>query len=129
MKTTNIHVIIIDDTWHMRESLKVAMETAGGFEITGMAASAPEVAKLFDTGPVEVVLLDLELPNGEAFRMAKAIKKAYPHVVIVGLCVFSDPKLEAAAKSAGVSLLLEKAVSIKTFMEEIRNQVKHRMHQ
>lgn len=127
MKATNIRVIIIDDIWHMRESLKVAMEAAGGFEITGMAASAPEVAKLFDTGPVEVVLLDLELPNGEAFRMAKAIKDAYPQVVIVGLCVFSDPELEATAKSVGVSLLLEKAVSIKTFMEEIRNQVRHRI--
>lgn len=120
MKPAIIRIAIIDDHKHMREGLKTAIESSAGFEVVGVAEDEEGGVKLVRTSPPEIVLLDMELPDGESLRAARGIRRVNRQVKIVGLCVYSDTQICLDARNAGANIVMEKAVSLGNLLDKIR---------
>ena len=58
-----IRVMIVDDSLTVRTIFKRMVESDGAMEVVGTAASAERAIAQLESSPVDVVLLDLEMPG------------------------------------------------------------------
>jgi DNA-binding NarL/FixJ family response regulator len=81
-----IKVIVVDDHRLFRMGLKVAINSGHpDIQITGEAECGKELLKLLPITPVDVVLLDINLPDKHGTEIARNIRKAYPAIKILAV--------------------------------------------
>jgi DNA-binding NtrC family response regulator len=93
-------VMVVDDDPNIQEVLKALLENEGYVALTAGNAAAVQTAL---TGPQpEVVLLDLQLPDGHGLDLLPPIKKQWPDsevIVLTGNATF-DAAVEATKRGA-----------------------------
>ena len=85
-----INVMIADDQELIRESLKIVLEMNEDMAVTAMARSGREALELLDRMPVDIILMDIRMPELDGVLATKAVKERYPHVGIIILTTFDD---------------------------------------
>ena len=86
-----IKVAIIDDHPMVLNGIESMLEDNS--EIT-IVASCDRIANLleeFSSGIPDVLLLDINLPDGSGLDLAKELNHSYPNLKIIGLSNFSEP--------------------------------------
>ena len=81
----NINILIVDDHWIFRKSLKSLLESKSGLNIIGEAENgkvAIQKAKL--TRP-DVVLMDVRMPVLVGLGATRQIKKWRPETIIIAI--------------------------------------------
>ena len=111
-------VMVVDDTDHMRKMLRGILEI-DGFDVAAEAASGEEALALVDDADPDVVVLDYMRPGMDGLETARRLRAARPDQVIILYTAFLDPKVEAAAKEAGVDLCLAKVEGLDSLEREI----------
>ena len=107
----NRRVLIVDDHPIVRAGLEQALLKAN-FTICAMAASKNEaVAQIARTNP-NLILLDLNLPNGSGFEVANWARGLSDEIGIVILTLNDAPELLLAALAAQVSGFVLKSAPI-----------------
>jgi two-component system, NarL family, invasion response regulator UvrY len=61
--TTKVRVLVVDDDAVTRGVIREALESAGGFDVAGEAATAGEALETSRRNAVDVVVLDHHLPG------------------------------------------------------------------
>jgi DNA-binding NtrC family response regulator len=108
-------VLVVDDDAAVRESLgKILVEA--GFEVT-KAAGGLEAALRFDAGEVDLVLLDLNLPNQSGWDVFEHMTDRQPWIPIV--IITGLPNQVRTARMAGVGALFEKPVDAEALLQTI----------
>jgi uncharacterized protein (TIGR02266 family) len=107
-------ILVADDTAFVRDRFRTALETAGHRAIT--ASTAPEVlARLRDTSvPVDLLVLDLRLPQGRGLEILRAVRKlggAQPVVVVFSGTIASAAEVRELA-TLGVSGYVNEYASV-----------------
>ena len=85
-----INVMIADDQELIRESLKILLEMNEDMKVTAMAGNGREALELLDRTPVDIILMDIRMPELDGVLATKAVKQRYPHVGIIILTTFDD---------------------------------------
>lgn len=100
-------VLIVDDHAVVRHGLKSAIETHG-YEVVAVAGSINE-AKAFmaQTNP-DVVIVDLNLPDGSGFEVVSWARKISPIIAIIVLTLNDGADYVRAAKNAGANAFIVK---------------------
>jgi len=81
-----IQVIVVDDHRLFRMGLKTAIHTEHpDISIVGEAECGKDLFKLLPTTPVDVVLLDINLPDKHGAEIARAIRQEYPEIKILAV--------------------------------------------
>src|SRR6266566_7226620 len=75
---TKIRVLVADDDATMRETLANLIEQQDTLELTALAADAGEAIDLAGVRRPDVVLLDVNMPNGGGPRVAREIRARSP---------------------------------------------------
>jgi DNA-binding NarL/FixJ family response regulator len=73
-------VVIVDDHAEFRAAARAVLE-AGGFEVVGEAAGAAEAVAVAARLRPQIVLLDIQLPDGDGFAVAEELGEG-PQVVL-----------------------------------------------
>ncbi|WP_431030271.1 response regulator transcription factor [Lysinibacillus sp. LZ02] len=73
-------ILIIEDDWDINEVLVLYLKNAG-FEVYAATTLAAGEKRLFET-PVDLILLDVNLPDGNGFDFAKKIRKHFDTIII-----------------------------------------------
>ena len=104
-------VLIVDDHPIVRAGLEVALNKAG-FTVCAHAASKNEaIAQIARTNP-NLILLDLNLPDGSGFEVASWARSISNEIGIVILTLNDAPELLLTALSAQVSGYVLKSAPI-----------------
>jgi DNA-binding NarL/FixJ family response regulator len=84
-------VLIVDDHATFRSSARAVLE-AEGFDVVGEAATVEEAVEAVARHQPQVVLLDVELPDGNGFDLAERLTAngARINVVLVSSRDYSD---------------------------------------
>lgn len=121
---TQNKVLVVDDDAGVRELLKKLLQTAG-YDVV-LAENGLEALEQFDAQALDMILLDLGLPDGSGWDIFEQIKSEDPTMPMVILTGRSN-QLQMAA-TAGVRALMEKPVdplelsqTIKAVIVEPRN--------
>lgn len=105
-------ILISDDDEMVVESLDIILSTDPSFEIIGHAANGNEAVEFCKSNPVDVVLMDIQMPAMDGIGACRAIKKSNPHIKIIMLTTFHDYKNIHQSLQAGASGYLLKSDDI-----------------
>jgi DNA-binding NarL/FixJ family response regulator len=79
-------VLIVDDHASIRELLRIILESHSDIiEVVGEASDGEEAVAQAEHHPVDLVLMDVNLPHESGIEATRQIKQLQPQVVILGM--------------------------------------------
>jgi DNA-binding response OmpR family regulator len=106
-------VLVVDDDAPVRESLKKVV-LAAGYDVT-LAAGGLEGALRLDSESIDLVLLDLNLPEHSGWDVFEQLTTRHPSVPVIIITGMSDQYRTALA--AGVDAMFEKPVEVPALLK------------
>jgi glutamate dehydrogenase (NAD(P)+) len=109
MTEQTVHVLLVEDnSLHLRLIQKLlAGETQLNYQVEAVGTLTDALACL-DCGPVDLILLDLILPDSQELETLFKVRSAAPEVPVIVLTSLDDVSLAARAVEAGASDFLLK---------------------
>jgi DNA-binding NarL/FixJ family response regulator len=101
-----LRVLIVEDHAAVREAVASAFEPEPDFEIVGQAACLAEARQML--GRVDVVILDLGLPDGSGSELIPELHAANPNAHAVVLTAAYDPAMATELTERGATAVLDK---------------------
>jgi two-component system, NarL family, invasion response regulator UvrY len=98
-----INIIIVDDHAILRAGLKQVLSEAGDIEVIGEAGTANEAIRQCRELDVDVLLLDISLPDRSGIEALQYIKKDNPHISVLMLSMHREDQYALRALKAGAS--------------------------
>lgn len=96
-------LLIVDDHRLFAEGIRFLLEYAAGYEVVGMLHNGRAVIPFLEQHPVDVVLLDIELPDLSGFELAQAIRGFYPATNVLALSMLGDSRSVCRMRDAGAA--------------------------
>ena len=104
-----IRVLIVDPDTTATHSFKTLLERHDGIEVVGTATTSASALRLVDELRPAVVLVNLDLPDGEGITTASMIKDADPSTSVILMTATHNDTIALASIQAGCSGLLDKS--------------------
>lgn len=102
-------VLIVDDHAIMREGIKRVLSETPGMRVVAEAGTAQEALARLHATDVDVVVLDLALPDVSGLDLLQRVRALHPALGILVLSMHSEEEYGVRALSAGASGFLNKA--------------------
>jgi two-component system, LytTR family, response regulator len=83
-------VFIVDDNQLITKKIKQLVEQTGEFEIVGEANCVDSFRQLFPTLKLDLVILDIDLPDGNGMELAKWIRGLEPELPLLFITGYAD---------------------------------------
>ena len=94
--------MIVDDHALFRNGLKLLLNSFPEFKVIAEAANGIEFLNSIDILPVDLVLLDIDMPEMDGIEAAQQALKKYPDLKIITLSMFGDEDYYYKMVEAGV---------------------------
>ena len=83
-------LLIVDDHRIFTDGIRFLIEHTTDLEVTGVLHSGKEVLPFLTHNQIDLILLDIDLPDLPGFEVAKMIKKSHPQLRILALSMLDD---------------------------------------
>ncbi len=113
----NIKIALADDHKIVRDGIKMMLDTQPGIDVVAEASNGEEVLEKIEDEFIDLVIMDINMPEMDGIEATKLIKEKYPDIKILALTMSNDDlhvrqMIQAGAsgyimKSAGRSELKE----------------------
>jgi DNA-binding NarL/FixJ family response regulator len=94
-------LVLVDDHELVRGGLKALIEAEPDLAVVGEAANAEGAVRRIRFEQPDVVVLDLDLPDGSGIDVCRQIQTLSPHSRVLILTAFADERALVAARRAG----------------------------
>ena len=119
-KEETIRVMIVDDHAVVRSGLAAFLTVFDDLQLVGEAGSGAEALQLCQETAVDVVLMDLMMPEMDGAEATRLIRQQCPGVQVIALTSFREEKLVQGALRAGAISYLLKNVTADELAAAIR---------
>lgn len=116
-----IKVLVVDDEKLIREAMAFLLAQDGNIEVVGQSANGREAYEYCASHPVDVVLMDIRMPEVDGVEGTRMIKESFPSIQVLILTTFSDTAYIQGAMSYGASGYLLKDSSTESIIDGICN--------
>jgi DNA-binding NarL/FixJ family response regulator len=103
-----IRIMIVDDHAVVRSGIKHILSETSDIKVTAEAASGAEAIKLIAQKPVDMVLLDISMPEQSGLEMLKVFRTNYPAVQVLILTMHPEEQYAVRTLKNGASGYLTK---------------------
>ena len=114
-----IQVMIVDDHQIVIDGLKSLLSKIKNLSIVAEANNGKEAIDILSKTPVDVALMDIEMPVMNGWDATKIITSRYPHTKVIALTTFSEKAIIKKMLSAGASGYILKNIKKETLLEAI----------
>jgi len=118
--TTSIRVLVVDDHEVVRATLAALLATEPDIEVVGTCADADEAIQRALAGPLDVVLMDVEMPGLLCYDAVRTIRAQHPQTSVLLLSGFDDERNIDSAIEAGAAGYITKDQAVDRVIEAIR---------
>ncbi|MFC6153332.1 response regulator transcription factor [Nocardioides yefusunii] len=101
-------VLLVDDHELIRSGLATSFLLDPATQVVGQAGSVQEAMAVFEQTRPQVVVTDLQLPDGTGLDIVRAVRRDYPGTGLVVLTMHSGDEQIFAAMEAGASAFVGK---------------------
>jgi DNA-binding NarL/FixJ family response regulator len=113
-------VLIVDDHALVRDGLRGILEAQGDMQVVGEAGDSAATIALAAEHRPDIVLLDVEIPGGEAAATVCEIRNRSPRSRVIILSMYEGPQLVQDLLAAGIRGYLLKSVHWQELVVAIR---------
>jgi two-component system, NtrC family, response regulator PilR len=117
-------ILIVDDEPSMRELLGIMLRKEG-FDVV-VAESRATAAAVLATGPADMVITDVKLPDGDGIEILRHVKAASPETVVIVMTAFGSTQTAVAALKLGAHDYLTKPFDIEELKIVVRGALEKR---
>ena len=126
---TVYQVLIVDDEEIVCRGLaRFVKWEKYGFQVAGTAASGEEALSILGKKPIDLIFMDIRMPQMTGLELLKLVKEQYPQTKCVILSGYSDFSYAQEAIRNGASDYLTKPVVLKdieTLLERLSSEFTH----
>lgn len=99
---TPIKIIIADDHDVIIDGLTALLSTEKNLQIVGRANNGKQLLEIIKNKPVDLIILDIEMPEMNGVEAAELLKAKYPELKILVLTMYNSPDFIANLLRHGV---------------------------
>ena len=115
-----LRLVVVDDHPVFREAVSRMLEAESDIRVVALAATGADAQRTVERVRPDLVLLDVELPDGSGIDVARRLSCADRPPRILMLSAFADAGQVVAAMQAGAHGYLAKTVSQEHLVDSIR---------
>lgn len=119
----NIRVIIIDDHPIVLQGFSHILQSEEHIELLDAFTSAKEGIAFLQERPVDVVLLDINMPDMNGIEACEKISKSHPHTKVIAISNNNENSIIQRMLQSGASGYILKNASADELVQCIRNAV------
>jgi DNA-binding NarL/FixJ family response regulator len=123
-----VKVFIIDDHPMVVAGLNSLLGRLENIEVAGAVSNAFDAIPFLKKNKIEVVLLDINLPDISGIDLCKKIHKEFPDIKILGISTFSERSYISRMIENGASGYLIKSASADEIAEAIDTVLKGKIY-
>jgi len=112
--------VIIDDHAVVRNGVRKALEQRGGFHIFEAASRAEALAQIAKVNPT-LIIVDLNLPDGNGLEIVQWVRSISSHTALVVLSFSESDEFVLAAMNAGASAFVQKAAPLSELIASVEH--------
>ncbi len=112
--------MLLDDHTVLRNALAFLLEQEGDLTVAAGAASLAEARAALAKTSVDVILVDLDLPDGSGLELVAELSRRQPGIATIVLTGSERPEIQALAVAAGAVGFLHKSTAASTLATAIR---------
>lgn len=112
MENEKINIVIVDDHPIVIEGLRMMLNSQPVFNVSGSFASGRETINCIQSEMVDIVLLDITLPDANGTELCREIKKISPNTSVIMFSNRSERSIIMQSIQNGASGYLLKNTSI-----------------
>lgn len=121
-----IQVLIVEDEAIAAEAHAAYIDRLAGFEVAGVARSIQEAVRLIGGVPIDLILLDLYLPDGHGLDLLRQIRATGHHLDVIAVTSARDLEVVRQAVSKGVVAYLLKPFTFAGFRVKLEQYAAYR---
>ena len=107
--TASVRVLVVDDHQMFAQSIARLLGREPGILLVGVAGTVADGIALADAESPQVVLMDLELPDGDGLSATRSIRERHPEMQVVMLTGRTEDSVLVDAIRAGCAGFLPKS--------------------
>ena len=115
-----INVLIVDDHAVVREGLKRIFSSISDLVVVAEASSGQEAIEAVETREVDVMLLDISMPDISGFEVLNVLKVEYPQLPVVMLSVHTEDQYAVRALKSGACGYVSKLAAPEELIRAVR---------
>ena len=122
-----IRVLICDDHLIVRQGIKQVLAEAEDVSVVGEAANGPDAIQQARAGGVDVVLLDIAMPQRDGLDILKALKSEFPKLPVLMLSTYPDRQYAVRSLKLGAAGYLNKSADSEQMIDAVRSVARGRL--
>ena len=111
-------ILVIDDDRDMRRVLRDFLVRSGYGVIE--AATGDEALRLIESTPVDVVILDKEMPGMNGFEVLASLRRQRPETPVIFITAFGGPEVAEESRRRGARRYVEKPFRVTEVVETVQ---------
>lgn len=123
-----ISIILADDHGVMRHGLRAALEQEPDFQVAAEAEDGEQAVALCARHAPQVVLMDIHMPGISGSEAARRILAENPHIKVLALTMYADPRYVRDMLEAGAAGYVLKNCAFEELAGAIRTAVRGGVH-
>jgi response regulator of citrate/malate metabolism len=124
--TGTVRVLIVEDDPLAAEAHSAYTGRVAGFEVVGIAHSAAQAARLLAEREVDLVLLDMYLPDGHGLGLLRHVRAGGALVDVIAVTSARDAEMVRCAIAHGVAHYLLKPFTFPLFRAKLEQYADYR---
>ncbi|SEI96893.1 two component transcriptional regulator, LuxR family [Propionispira arboris] len=122
------NIMIVDDQLLFREGLKAVLDLEESINVISAVGSGKEALLGLDqNATLDLVLLDIRMPEMNGVETVKLIKENYPELKVLMLTTFNDEEYIMEALANGANGYVLKDIEIEKLVEAIHDAIGEKM--
>ncbi|MGY3089094.1 DNA-binding NarL/FixJ family response regulator [Hymenobacter sp. UYAg731] len=113
-------LLLADDHTILRDGIRALLSAEPDLEVVGEASNGAEVLALLETTPVDVVLMDVQMPVLDGFATMPELRQRFPEVRVLVLTMLDHENYVARMLEAGALGYVLKNAAISEITHAIR---------
>ncbi|NUU01174.1 response regulator [Herbaspirillum robiniae] len=118
--TDSIRILLCDDHRIVREGLKQILADTPDIEVAAECASGPEVMHKARVEAIDLVLLDIAIPQQDGLDVLRQIKQEMPRLPVLMLSTYPEKQYAARCYKLGAAGYLNKSADTEQLVAAIR---------
>ena len=115
-----IRILLVDDHDVVRSGVRMLLENEADLVILGEAGNGQQALELVEKLDLDVVIMDITLPDMSGIEVTQRIKKSHPKIAVVALTIHEDQQYFFEMLQVGASAYVPKRAAPNDLITAIR---------